>query len=188
MFFCALHFCPMLQAYSIFEERFDHHVALQEAAHLRDQEEAKFHGKAKTKNLRWALLIHLVDQARTGVTLEEWSTQLTPGAIHAGNLIGDYCDAFGAKIADFFTGLVSGHVAMLPLGAQADPGRPAAAAVVQPRRFANAREHMRALITQDFATVSEVPLVSLTFVYKLAKAMIQEKIQNEQSLVLNISW
>ena len=131
--------------------------------------------RPKTKNMRWALLIHLVDQARTGVALEQWSTQLTPAAIHAGNLIGDYYDGFGAKIADFFTGLVSGHVAVLPPGAQADTGRPAAAAVVQPWRFANAREHMRALITQDFAVLSQEPLVSLTFVYKLAKAVIKRK-------------
>ena len=127
--FVPFNFCPMLQAYRKFEERIHHHVTPQEAAHLRDQEEAKFHGKAETKNLQWALLVHLVGQARTGVPLEQWSTQLTPGAIHAVNLIGDCCDAFGAKIADCVTGLVSGHVAMLPPFAQADPGRPAAAAV-----------------------------------------------------------
>ena len=53
--------------------------------------------RPKTKNMRFDLQIHLVDQARTGVALEQWSIT-TRGKLRfmTGNLIGDYCDGFGA--------------------------------------------------------------------------------------------
>ena len=66
-------------AQTLFEQNFDHHVAEQEAAYLRDHAAAKLHGKMKTANLCYGLQVHLLEQARAAASSQQWNTT---GGLH----------------------------------------------------------------------------------------------------------
>ena len=93
------------QAQTLFETKFDYHVEEQENFHLKNQEKAKFHGKAKTRNLRWALLFHIIQQARAGVSAENWGTQLNASSLVAANILGDFIDNLMQSLENFFVAL-----------------------------------------------------------------------------------
>ena len=94
-------------AATFFDENFDHHVDSQQAAHLKDQEKAKFHGKAKTKHLRLALALHLHEQVMARRTNENWVYVLDAKHLAVAYEIGNYLDMVSSRLADFFTFVMS---------------------------------------------------------------------------------
>ena len=89
-------------AAAFFDENFDQHVEGQKAAHLNDQEKAKFHGKAKTKHLRLALALHLHGQTLARRTQETWEATVESKHLAVAEEIGKYMDMITARLSDFF--------------------------------------------------------------------------------------
>ena len=73
------------EAKHLFDETFDFHVAKQKEHYLRERSLAKLHGKKKTSNLRYALQVHLREQARLGRGGDKWLQLLSPEALHFAN-------------------------------------------------------------------------------------------------------
>ena len=89
------------EAREVFYTHFDRHTQEQERNHLVDIGAAKFHSKAKTKQLRHALIVHICEQGRLGREGENWCTQLPARALRFGTRLSDFMDACDQKIARF---------------------------------------------------------------------------------------
>ncbi|CAE7337865.1 unnamed protein product [Symbiodinium microadriaticum] len=94
------------EAVRIFDETFDHHVAAQERHYLSEHSLAKLHGKKKTSNLRIALQVHLLDQARQGRAGRDWASSVPATALQFANAFGDYLDAVSDSLDSYFAALL----------------------------------------------------------------------------------
>ena len=95
------------EAQAIFDRTFDHHVEAQERHYLSEHSLAKLHGKKKTSNLRFALQVHLLDQARRGHAGDGWACSLPARALTFANAYGDYLDRVGDCMEAFFASMVA---------------------------------------------------------------------------------
>ena len=69
--------------------------------YVQDIGAAKFHSKAKTKQLRHALIVHICEQGCLGREGENWCTQLPARALRFGTRLSDFMDSCDQKIARF---------------------------------------------------------------------------------------
>ena len=96
-------------AQTLFEETFDHHVQQQEDNYLEHHTLAKQHGKKKTSNLRFALQVHMREQARLGRNPDAWSLTVPRAAVEFSQEFGRFLDLIGDKLDSFFASLVERH-------------------------------------------------------------------------------
>ena len=129
----------------VFDETFDVHVRAQEASHLTDQEQAKFHGKAKTKHLRLALALHLFEETRQRHTIETWSTTLDSRHLVVAEKLGEYLD----MVAERMSGLFKTVLSDVP-----DRGAPAGAAR---SARASVREQLEQVLQADWQSFRDIP-------------------------------
>ena len=108
-------------AQTLFEQNFDHRVAEQEAAYLRDHAAAKLHGKMKTANLRYGLQVHLLEQARAAASPQQWNTTVEKRAL----IFCRHCWRVSEHMDDFFKKLVRA-AADAPGGGGSKAGRDSA--------------------------------------------------------------
>lgn len=142
-------------AAAFFDERFDQHVEGQKAAHLADQEKAKFHGKAKTKHLRLALALHLHEQTLARRTQENWKAAVDAKHLAVADEIGKYMDMITARLSDFF-GFVMNVAAPKP------QSTPAAVKLT-------ARQQLDQVLQGAWASFQELPADKQTTFWQLAQ-------------------
>ena len=98
----------------LFDATFDHHVAKQEENYLLNHAAAKQHGKKKTSNLRFALQVHLREQARLGKQPQDWSALVPAAAVEFADAFGGFLDALNEKLDGFFSTLHASDVSGAP--------------------------------------------------------------------------
>ena len=138
------------EAQAIFDRPFDHHVAEQEKHYLSEHSLAKLHGKKKTSNLRFALQVHLLDQACHGRAGDAWACSLPARALTFANAYGDYLDQVGDCMEAFFASMV------------ADVAPPAAGSASTLAKF-------RSLAETSLQQFSEMPLQQRRLLLDLLK-------------------
>ena len=148
-------------AATVFDERFDHHVDEQKAAHLQDQEKAKFHGKAKTKHLRLALALHLHEQTFARRTSETWETVLDSKHLVVAEEVGKYMDMVATRLGDFF------NLVMNPSVPSPSTGAGGARAVKL-----CAREQLNQILTGERASFQTLPSDQQTAFWTLGQAVL----------------
>ena len=79
-------------ATDLFDATFDEHTAAQEREHLVDLGSSRFHSKAKTKHLRHALAVHILEEGRKRHEGEAWCTVLGSESLRFGKLLSDFMD------------------------------------------------------------------------------------------------
>lgn len=148
-------------AATVFDERFDHHVDEQKAAHLQDQEKAKFHGKAKTKHLRLALALHLHEQTFARRTSETWETVLDSKHLVVAEEVGKYMDMVATRLGDFFNLVMNPSVPSPSIGA-------GGARAVK----LSAREQLNQILTGEWASFQTLPSDQQTAFWTLGQAVL----------------
>ncbi len=93
-------------ARQLLREKFDLHVKRQRETYLQDHDQFKLEGKAKTRNLRFALPFYCLDQARRNVPLDAWSTSLDSTSLTAANVLGEYLDRVRTTVKEFTDNLL----------------------------------------------------------------------------------
>ena len=146
-------------AQTLFEQNFDHHVAEQEAAYLRDHAAAKLHGKMKTANLRYGLQVHLLEQARAAASPQQWNTTVEKRALIFADIVGAYLDKVSEHMDDFFKKLVRA-AADAPGGGGSKAGRDSA--TVSMDTLQGAPDATRQLLFRLLSVILAQPTVWLT--------------------------
>ena len=100
-----------------FKKRFDFHVAAQEENFLEDHEAAKNHGKLKCKHARLIMNFGNLLYARDNPAddnLANWPTAFTHRDVRCAYLVGDFVDALGNTVKEFFAGIMKATKAPNP--------------------------------------------------------------------------
>ena len=111
-------------ATELFDEAFDEHTA-QEREHLVDLGSSRFHSKAKTKHLRHALAVHILEEGRKQHEGEAWCTVLGSESLRFGKLLSDFMDTVDRKVGQFVAEQIAPAIpaALQPSGSTNPPQR-----------------------------------------------------------------
>ena len=164
------------EAKVLFDEKFDHHTEQQEASHLVNHDEAKYHAKAKTKHMRFGFLFFLFDSLRAMSAASgaaggaPWPQRVDDRALKVSIAIGAYFDRMDKLLAEFFAQFTREEVGGPPEPGLGDSSQPRAGDAATP----SVRAQLGAILSAGASVLQALPDTSKSLLWDLAREMLMK--------------